>query len=112
MIPSQRTCFPSTPIQDVTLSNESELHECCNCLDPEELIWAVHGLIRIGDVRYGDLVLDKHGRLQRVYCTRAEQKSIWELSTGSFRFGLRISDDHRCFVVRKSEVDAKLPFIS
>lgn len=85
---------------------------CFSCLDPRELIWSQRGLSPIGSVVIGDQVLDRHGRLQRVYYKRVEQKPVWELCTGSFRFPLRLAEGHACFVIRKSEVDEKIPFIS
>lgn len=112
MISELETSFPWAPIQDVGPRNESELFDFPDCLNSDELIWTGQGLIQIGGVQPGHSVLDKHGRSQRVYCKRAQQKPVWQLSTGSFRFGLRATEDQRCFVVRKSEVDQEIPFIS
>jgi hypothetical protein len=80
---------------------------CFGCLDESEKIWTSTGLKPIGEVLVGDVVFDINANFSKVVAVSRKNKKVSKLSIRSFRDGLLITEDHVCFVLKKSSVDRR-----
>ena len=82
---------------------------CFGCLHENELIWTENGLVRIGDIKQGDLVWDYQGSLQTVIATKYKDSKMIELHLSNSSVGIKMTSDHRCLVIDRESALQSIP---
>lgn len=92
---------------------EKGTYHCFGCLEQNELIWSLNGLVPIKDIKIGDSVIDRNGQWKKV--TNVESKksdNIIYFETGCFRKDpLMLTKDHDCLLLTENEAFNKIPYI-
>ena len=96
------------------VSQGKQIFKCFGCLEENELIWTKLGLKPIGEIKVGDLVLDKHGRWKEVInVIYKSPDSLLGISTGAFRYDpLWLTPDHICIYAKQADVVSAVPYIN
>jgi hypothetical protein len=84
---------------------------CPGCLAPDEPVWTERGLIPIGQVVVGDVVLGIDGRPDVVIEVTRKHEPLLRLATASARHGMRLTPDHRCFVVPREVAHERVMYL-
>lgn len=86
--------------------------KCFGCLHEDELVWTNRGLIRIYDVKIGDMIININGDLDVVTGYEKKEKETISIGIGSVRRNpLILTPDHKCLILRNKDVTKWLPYI-
>src|SRR5208283_3717165 len=108
------TCISHKPDKHPScniIKGSPEMFHCFSCLEESEPILTVNGLQEIGDVKIGQSVWDKFGKIESIIGKRYLQKRVTEVVLDNCSDGLKVTTDHPFLYVKKSDAIDKLPYL-